>query len=134
MITIKTTYVGHLRTEAVHVRSGKIIQTDAPLDNQGKGETFSPTDLLAASFGSCMITIAGIAARAHGFDIDDTKLEITKVMASEPRRVSELIVDLFLPFKNYTSRQRAIIEKACTTCPVALSLHPDLKQTINFHY
>lgn len=134
MITVKTTYVGHLRTEATHLKSGKIIYTDAPADNHGKGETFSPTDLLATALGSCMITIAGIAARSHGFDIDDTQLEITKIMASDPRRVSEVIIEIYLPFKEYSSKQRAIIEKACLTCPVALSLHPDLMQTVKFHY
>ncbi|HAL65647.1 MAG TPA: osmotically inducible protein OsmC, partial [Bacteroidales bacterium] len=87
MITIETIYLGELRTKATHLQSGNSIITDAPLDNQGKGEAFSPTDLLAAALASCMLTIMGIAARTHGFNIDGTKAEITKIMESNPRRV-----------------------------------------------
>ena len=134
MITTKTTYIGGLRTEAQHLRSGNKIITDAPIDNQGKGEAFSPTDLVATALGSCMITIVGIAANNHHFNIDGTQIEITKVMASDPRRISEVIVDFTFPPNNYTEKQKKIIEVSALTCPVAKSLHPDLKQSVNFKY
>jgi uncharacterized OsmC-like protein len=134
MTTIQIQYIGHLRTEAKHLRSGNIIITDAPVDNKGKGEAFSPTDLLAASFGSCMLTIMGIAADTHGFNIDGTQVNITKVMADNPRRVGEIIVELTFPKNDYSDKVKAIIENAAKTCPVAKSLHPDLKQTLIFNY
>lgn len=134
MATSKITYTGDLRTSAVHLKSGKEIITDAPTDNQGKGEAFSPTDLLATSLGNCMLTIVGITARNHGFNIDGTTAEITKVMAENPRRVSEIVVHLQFPTNNYTEKEKAIIERAAKTCPVAYSLHPDIKQEISFNY
>lgn len=134
MITAKTKYLGKLRSEATHLRSGDIITMDAPLDNQGKGEAFSPTDLVATALASCMITIVGIAANNHNFNIDGTQMEITKIMASDPRRISEVKIDFVLPANNYSLKQKKIIENAALTCPVAKSLHPDLKQTINFKY
>jgi putative redox protein len=133
METAKTVYLGDLRTEATHVRSGQKIITDAPVDNQGKGEYFSPTDLLATALGSCMLTIMGIAARTHGFDIDGTDVKITKVMGTNPRRVVEVIVELNFP-KDYTVKEKRFIEISAKECPVANSLHPDLKQTIIFNY
>lgn len=131
MATIETTYLGDLRTEPVHVQSGTHIITDAPLDNQGKGEAFSPTDLMSASLGSCMMTIMGIAARTHSIDIDGTTASITKIMAANPRRVSEIVVNLKFPH-TYDDKQKAILEHAALTCPVMLSLHPDLKKTVDF--
>lgn len=133
METVKTSYLGDLRTEATHVRSGKKITTDAPIDNQGQGEYFSPTDLLATALGSCMLTIMGIAARTHGFDIDGTDVSITKVMGTNPRRVVEVIVELNFPH-NYSEKQKKIIELSAKECPVANSLHPELKQTVVFNY
>lgn len=134
MKTSEITYTGDLRTTSIHLKSGKEIITDAPTDNQGKGEAFSPTDLLATSLGNCMLTIVGIAARNHGFNIDGTKAEITKVMAENPRRVSEIHVELHFPGNNYTEKEKAIIERSAKTCPVAYSLHPDIKQEITFSY
>ena len=134
MITTKTIYIGGLRTEAQHLRSGIKIITDAPIDNQGKGEAFSPTDLVATALGSCMITIVGIAANNHNFNIDGTQIEITKVMASDPRRIAEVIVNFTFPPNNYTEKQKKIIKASALTCPVAMSLHPDLKQSVNFKY
>lgn len=128
--TSSTIYLGELRTKATHARSGQEIITDAPPDNQGKGEAFSPTDLLAAALGSCMITIMGIAARTHGFDMDGTTAKIWKIMESNPRRVGEVKIELTFPKNNYTDKEKKIIEKAAYTCPVYLSLHPDLKKTI----
>ena len=130
--TIRTTYIGELRTQATHVRSGNELITDAPPDNKGKGEAFSPTDLLASSLGSCMLTIMGIAAREHDFNIDNTRIKIWKIMASEPRRVGEIRIELTFPKNNYTDKQKKIIERSAFTCPVYLSLHPDLIKNIIF--
>ncbi|MDR2126310.1 MAG: OsmC family protein [Prevotellaceae bacterium] len=134
METVKTTYLGGLRTEATHVQSNSTIHTDAPIDNHGKGNAFSPTDLFAASFGSCMLTIMGISANAHGFNIDGTTAKITKVMAANPRRIAEIIVELTFPKNNYSAKEKKIIELCAKECPVANSLHPDLKQTVIFNY
>lgn len=134
MATAHTLYMGELRTEATHLLSGSKLITDAPPDNQGKGEFFSPTDLVATALGSCMVTIMGIAARTHGFNIDGTTMEITKVMTSEgPRRIAEIIIKLNFP-RDYSDHDKKIIETITRTCPVALSLHPDLKQTIGISY
>ena len=132
--TTRTTYIGELRTEATHVQSGNKLITDAPLDNKGKGEAFSPTDLLATSLGSCMLTIMGIAAREHGFNIDGTKVKIWKIMNSNPRRVGEIKIELTFPKNNYSEKEIKFIEKAAYTCPVNLSLHPELKKTILFNF
>lgn len=134
MPIIKTTYTGDLRTIAIHLQSGGEIITDAPLDNHGKGESFSPTDLLAASLGSCMLTIMGIAAKSHAISIDDTRVEITKIMASDPRRVAEIQIIFFMPKIIYSEKHQQILVKSAHTCPVALSLHPNLKQTIIFNF
>lgn len=133
MATIETVYQGTLRTQATHVQSGTQILTDAPVDNQGKGEAFSPTDLLAAALGSCMLTIMGIAAKQHQFDIDNTACSVTKIMAADlPRRVGEIVVKLKFPKTDYTEKDKKILEKAALTCPVYLSLHPDIKKTVDF--
>ena len=137
MSTITTYYIDELRTEAQHNYSGTKIITDAPIDNQGKAEAFSPTDLLAASLGSCMITIVGIAARTQGFEerLRGTKIEITKIMKSDPRRVGEIQVELTFPEgSNLNEKEKKIIEHTSRTCPVALSLHPDLLQTWKFNW
>lgn len=133
MATIETVYQGTLRTQAKHVQSGTEILTDAPVDNQGKGEAFSPTDLLAASLGSCMLTIMGITAREHQINIENTTCEITKIMVANPRRVGEIDVDLNFPEK-YSGKQQKILERAALTCPVYLSLHPDIKKLVNFNW
>ncbi len=133
MATLKTKYLGNLRTEITHLQSGNVVITDAPVDNNGKGEAISPTDMLAGSLGSCMITLIGISAQAHGFCVDGTELTITKVMATEPRRVSEIHIDLEFP-SDYTDKEKKIIEAAANTCPVEHSLHPDIKRVINFIY
>jgi Predicted redox protein, regulator of disulfide bond formation len=134
METVRTKYIGELRTEALHVRSGNRIITDAPVDNQGRGEFFSPTDLLATSLGSCMLTIMGISARTHGFNIDGTDVKITKIMGTNPRRVLEIVVELTFPHNNYSAKERKLLELASKECPVANSLHPDLKQNIIFKF
>jgi len=134
METSRVTYTSDLRTEALHVKSGQIFITDAPTDNQGKGEAFSPTDLLATSLGACAITVVGIAARTHGFDVDGTVLKITKIMASDPRRVSEVIVEMDFPNLKYSDKEKSIIRHTINTCPVGQSLHPDLKQTFILNF
>lgn len=134
MTTVKTIYLGDLRTENEHLQSGNKIITDAPTDNQGKGEAFSPTDLLATALGNCIMTIMGIKARDNGIDIKGTEIEVTKIMASDPRRVAEVIVDFYFPKKNYSAEEKSLIESVAGVSPVPLSLHPDLKQTIKFNW
>jgi len=133
MKTAEITYLGNLSTVATHKPSGKQIFTDAPTDNQGKGEAFSPTDLLSTSLGCCMLTIMGIIGSRHNLDITGTRIEITKKMADNPRRVVEIIVEMTLP-KIYSAKETELLEHAARTCPVAQSLHPTIKQTISFTY
>jgi putative redox protein len=134
METVRIEYIGELRTRAKHLRSGDEFITDAPIDNQGKGEAFSPTDLLATSLGSCAITTIGIAARTHGFNVDGTVVKVTKVMASDPRRVGEVIVEFDFPKNNFSEKQIEIIKRTAEFCPVNRSLHPDLKQSFIFNF
>ena len=134
MTTVKTTYLGDLRTENIHLQSGSKIITDAPCDNRGKGEAFSPTDLLATALGNCIMTIMGIKAMDNGINIVGTEIEITKIMASDPRRVDEVVLEFFFPKNNYTDDQKRLIESVAGTSPVPLSLHPQLKQTIRFNW
>ena len=134
MHTSEVIYKGELRTTAIHMKSGQQIITDAPVDNNGKGEAFSPTDLLATSLGTCMLTVMGIVARRNNINMDGTKAEILKVMAESPRRVSEIYLDMFLPANNYTQKEKDLLEHTAINCPVAKSLHPDIKQKTRFHY
>lgn len=134
MPTIVTKYLGDLRTENIHVQSGNKVITDAPTDNQGKGEYFSPTDLLATSLGSCILTIMGIKARDNNIDLIGTELEITKIMASDPRRVSEVIIEFNFPKKGYSEEEKKLVESVAGISPVPLSIHPELKQTIKFNW
>ena len=134
METSRVIYTGDLRTEATHVKSGQTFITDAPIDNQGKGEAFSPTDLLATSLGACAITVVGIAARTHGFNIDGTSIKITKIMASDPRRVGEVIVEMDFPDIKYSEKEKAIIQHTINTCPVNQSLNASLKQTFILNF
>lgn len=134
MATIKTIYLGELRTENEHLQSGNKVITDAPTDNQGKGEYFSPTDLLATALGSCIMTIMGIKARDSEIDLTGTQVNVTKIMASEPRRVAEVIVNFHFPNKGYSDKEKQLIESVAGISPVPLSLHPDLVQTINFYW
>lgn len=134
MATSQVNYLGGLRTESIHLKSGTKITTDAPPDNHGKGEFFSPTDLMATSLANCMLTIIGIAAQTHGFNIDGATAEVTKIMANDPRRVAEIGIRLNFPHNNYSDKERKIIEHAVHNCPVAKSLHPDLKQNVSINY
>lgn len=134
MSTCKITYTGNLRTESIHLKSGDRMITDAPVDNQGKGEAFSPTDLTASSLGSCMATIMGISANGHDINIDGMVLEITKHMVADPRRIGAIDIIITMPEKEYNSKEKKILEHAAITCPVAKSLHPDIQQNITFHW
>lgn len=124
-------YLGELRTKATHLKSGQSFITDAPPDNQGLGAYFSPTDTTSTSLGCCMLTLMGIAARAHQIDFAEVTVDVEKIMGTEPRR----IVGVGLTFhfgKSYTEKERKILERAALTCPVAMSLHPDLHQDVKF--
>jgi uncharacterized OsmC-like protein len=131
-MTSKITYLGGLRTTCEHLQSGNTIITDAPTDNHGKGEAFSPTDLVATSLGSCMISIMAIKSKELDVDLVDSSIEITKIMQAEPRKISKIVVALFLP--NTSEKNKIILERAALTCPVFLSLHPDIEKDVTFHW
>ena len=128
------TYLGELRTECHHLKSGEKFITDAPLDNNGKGQAFSPTDLTSTSLGACLLTLMGIAGNSHDIDIKGTVVTISKFMASEPRRISKVGALVKFGSNNYTTKEKKILERAALTCPVAMSLHPDIEQDITFVY
>jgi uncharacterized OsmC-like protein len=132
--TIKTVYLGDLRTEATHVRSGEKIVTDAPVDNQGKGEFFSPTDLLATSLASCILTIMGIKARANGFCIDGATARTWKIMSENPRRVAEVKIEFDFTMCALTVQDQKILEALVKVSPVPLSLHPETLQTVSIKF
>jgi putative redox protein len=129
-MTSKVVYTTNLRTEATHIKSGDTIITDAPTDNNGKGEAFSPTDLLATSLASCMMTIMGIAANNHDINMDGTSCEVLKIMGDQPRRVSGIDVNMKMPDRDYTDKQKSILKHAAENCPVMKSIHPDI--IVNF--
>ncbi|MBK8956535.1 MAG: OsmC family protein [Saprospiraceae bacterium] len=134
MKTAEVVYLGELRTEATHLRSGQKIQTVAPPDNQGKGDAFSPTDLASTSLASCMMTIMGIAARTYQIEITGMKAEVQKIMADQPRRIAGVEIDLFMPDIRYSQKEKAILEHAAHACPVDRSLHPDLNSVLRIHW
>jgi putative redox protein len=132
-MTSQIIYKGNLRTEAIHLQSGSVIETDAPVDNHGKGERFSPTDLLATSLGACMMTVMGIKARDMNIDLTGTIIDITKIMAADPRRVSEIKAVINFPSElHLDEKSRTILERTALTCPVQYSLNADLKTDIQF--
>lgn len=134
-MTSQIIYKGTLRTEAKHLQSGTTIETDAPTDNQGKGERFSPTDLLATCLGSCMLTIMGIKARDMNVDLTNTKIDITKMMKAEPRRVGGIQVNFHFPQNlQLDDKQKTILERAALTCPVAQSINPNIELDIQFNW
>ncbi len=134
MDTSTVTYLGGLRTEAVHVRSGVKINTDAPLDNHGRGEAFSPTDLMSTSLACCMMTLMGIAAENKGITLEGLKAAVVKKMAVAPRKVESIEIRFEMEGSGLDDRQRAILEHAARTCPVSLSLNSELQQNISFTY
>ena len=133
-MTAKVIYEDNLRTRMTHLYSGTEVLSDAPLDNQGLAQSFSPTDMVATSLGSCMMTIMGIKARDMNLDLKGTEIEITKVMASDPRRISEIHATIKFPANNFSDKDKTILENAAKACPVAKSLHPDIKQEIKFEW
>ena len=134
-MTSQIIYEGNLRTVAKHLQSGTVIETDAPTDNQGKGERFSPTDLVATALGNCMMTIMGIKARDLDVNLEGTTIDITKIMVANPRRIGEIKVLINFPEGLKTDeKQRVILERAAMTCPVFESLHPELKKDVEFKW
>ncbi len=133
-MTSKVEYLGELRTQATHLHSGTVIITDAPLDNQGRAEAFSPTDLCATSLASCMMTIMGISARNRELDITGARAEVTKIMAANPRRIARVEIKMFMPDRDFSERDRQLLETAARTCPVALSLGEGVEQVVEFEW
>ena len=134
MNTATARYAGHLRTEATHVASGNVIQTDAPVDNHGRGEAFSPTDLVSTALGSCIMTTMGIVAERHEWDLVGSSFTVVKHMSTEaPRRIAQIDLTFTMPAA-LAPNERALLERAAHTCPVGLSLHPDVRQNIVFDY
>jgi uncharacterized OsmC-like protein len=132
-MTSKVTYTGELRTNCVHLRSGNEFITDAPVDNNGLGQAFSPTDTVATGLASCMLTMMGIKARDMEVNLKNSVAEVTKHMAADPRRISQIDIEIHLPAA-ITEKQKKILEHTARTCPVIFSLHPDIKKELVFHW
>ena len=134
-MTSQIIYKGDLRTTSTHLQSGTVIETDAPTDNQGKGEKFSPTDLMATSLGTCMITTMAIKARTMDIQLDGTRLDVTKIMVSDPRRIGKIVVHLFFPPELVLDeKQKEILERTARTCPVERTLHPNVELDMQFNW
>lgn len=131
---IKGTYKGELHNEMTHLQSKNTILTDAPTDNHGQGEAFSPTDLVCGALAACMMTIMGVTAQAHDFNIDGTIYEVKKTMATDPRRIGQIDIVFNFPARAYTQKQQTMLWKAAETCPVAKSLHPDIIVNIGMNF
>ena len=126
-------YQNNLRTETEHIASGEKIITDAPVDNNGKGEAFSPTDLVATALGACMITIMAISANKYGIDMSGTNASVKKIMGINPRTISDIVIEITMS-KDLALKDRKRLEKAALACPVHKSLHPDMNKEITFSY
>lgn len=133
MSTSKVTYLGNLRTENEHLKSGNKFITDAPTDNNGKGEAFSPTDTVATGLANCMITVMSIKAQSMDVIMDGTTAMVTKTMAADPRRISKIEIVLNFP-AGIDDKSRKILENTGRTCPVMQSLHPDIEKVIEFNW
>lgn len=133
MPTSKVTYLGELRTSSIHINSGSEIISDAPLDNNGKGEAFSPTDTVANALASCMFTVMGIKAREMNVDFSNSTAEVTKIMGTDPRRITEIQVTFNISIA-VDEKTQTILERTAMTCPVFYSLHPDIKKDIRFNW
>jgi putative redox protein len=133
-MTSTVVYNGELRTTCTHLKSGSSFETDAPVDNHGKGERFSPTDLMATSLATCMVTVMGIKARGLGFDLDDIKVEVLKIMKADPRRVSGIELTFHIPdsLKNIDEKTKAILKHTGDACPVMKSIHPDIEVKVDW--
>jgi uncharacterized OsmC-like protein len=134
MVSMTGIYLGGLRTEVTHLKSGNKIITDAPTDNNGKGEAFSPTDLTSASLSSCMMTLMGMLAEREGIDLAGLRSEIVKIMSANPRKIAEIQITFTHSRLQATDVQKEKLRRAAMTCPVALSVSPELKQTITFNF
>jgi uncharacterized OsmC-like protein len=132
-MTSKVTYNGDLRTECTHLKSGNSFMTDAPTDNNGLGQAFSPTDTVATGLASCMLTMMGIKANGLGVDLKSSTAEVTKHMSASPRRISKIEVTMNLP-GNTSEKNRKILEHTADTCPVHFSLHPDIEKVITYNW
>ena len=132
-MTSKITYLGDLRTSSIHLQSGSEIISDAPIDNNGKGEAFSPTDTVANALGSCMFTVMGIKAQDLQIDLSNSTAEITKIMAADPRRISEIHIEFNFSIAP-DAKNKTILERTAMTCPVYYSLHPEIKKVITFNW
>ncbi len=130
----KVVYLGDLRTEAVHLPSGTVVRSDAPRDNHGKGELFSPTDLVATAAASCMLTTMGIVAQKNNLLMEGTEADVVKVMANNPRRIAEIHTHLKIPAGILTEEDKKKLENAAATCPVVVSLSPEIRKLITFEY
>ena len=133
MPDISIKYEGNLRTIATHHQSGSVILTDAPIDNNGRGEKFSPTDLFATALGSCMLTIMGITAKAHGFSVDGSSIDIDKIMSKKPRRVFSIKISINLKGE-FSNKEKQLLMKAAHHCPVSKSIDPDIDEQVTFNY
>ena len=134
MTEISCQYIGDLKCDSIHLSSGEMIRTDAPLDHNGKGQNFSPTDLLATSLGTCLLTIMAIKARNNGWEIENIKLKIKKIMTDNSnRKIKELIIDLYLP-NNLSKSKYDFLLKAAEECPVTKGLSESITLRINWHY
>ena len=133
-MTSTVVYNGDLRTTCTHIKSGNSFETDAPVDNKGKGERFSPTDLMATSLGTCMITVMGIKARNMGFDLDGVSIEVEKIMKADPRRVGGINLFFHIPgnLKDIDEKTRTILKNTGNTCPVQFSIHPDIEVKVDW--
>ncbi len=133
-MTSTVIYKGDLRTTCTHLKSGSHFETDAPTDNNGKGERFSPTDLLATSLAACMITVMGIKAKTMGFDLNDVKIEVLKIMKADPRRVSGIDLTFHFPdiLKDIEDTTKIILKNTGNTCPVMKSIHPDMEVNVDW--
>ncbi|WP_339667115.1 OsmC family protein [Maribacter arcticus] len=132
-MTSKVTYNGELRTECIHLKSNDSFVTDAPVDNNGLGQAFSPTDTVATGLASCMLTMMGIKANGLEVNLKGTTASVTKHMATTPRRISKIEVEVHLPEK-VSEKNRKILKHTADTCPVLYSLHPDIEKVITFHW
>lgn len=132
-MTSKVTYNGELRTECVHLKSNNSFVTDAPIDNNGLGQAFSPTDTVATGLASCMLTMMGIKANGLEVDLKGSTGTVTKHMAASPRRISGIDIEFHLP-KNVSDTHRKILQRTADTCPVHHSLHPDIEKVITYHW
>ena len=133
MATSKVTYLGDLRTSSIHLASGSEIISDAPIDNNGKGEAFSPTDTVANALASCMFTVMGIKARGLEVDFSNSTAEVTKIMGTDPRRITEIHVTFDMNI-TVSEKDKTILERTAMTCPVFNSLHPDIKKEVVFNW